>query len=340
CQQLHKLPEQQSKSTDQSLAQNSQKRCSFNALTSKRSHMYAKYDYVAGATLANIMNDINLIITGETNINNLSASCAKSTTEIVAAVAAGWVLHDALAGTNKKCYKAPLADDATKFKYMVLDFNSSGYLKTTIYETWDATAHTGTNLCYYSDQSSYGQKIDTTAGGTMYVFASVRFAVFASNTNQWSSGSGPTGVVERTRDLPFDTVAAGYPPFGFIHFYSSSYVYPLFFPPRVLTMDGSVVVSPQTGFGVNLMFSGAPSGIAMKIPSGTGTFLVPFYPGYVTNYSTYMPAPYGEFSSLCDIWKIPSNVANHLSTITKAGVDYLAMKTYTSSTEMFVIRKS
>ena len=305
--------------------------------------MYAKYDYVAGATLANIMNDINLIITGETNINNLSASCVKSTTEIVAAVAAGWVLHDALAGTNKKCYKAPLADDATKFKYMVLDFNSSGYLKTTIYESWDATSHTGTNLCYYSDQYSYGQKIDTTTGGTMYVFASARFAVFASNTNQWSGSYGPTGVVERTRDLPFDTVAAGYPPFGFIHFYSTSNIYPYFFAPRLMTMDGSVVNSNSTGLAVGSLpqtWANAPSGVTMKVPSGDGRFLVPFYPGYVYNTSAHMPAPYGEFSSLCDIWKIPTNIATHLSVITKAGVDYLVMKTYTSSSEMFVIRKS
>lgn len=51
--------------------------------------MNAKYTYVAGATAANILADLVAILTGETNVNNLSASCNKPFTTIESITAAG-----------------------------------------------------------------------------------------------------------------------------------------------------------------------------------------------------------------------------------------------------------
>ena len=86
--------------------------------------MYARYQYNSGvqATVqANILADLLAILTGEVNVSNLSASCDKVNTTITVDNPAGWVLHDAAAGTNAKAIKAPLADDQATFKHLVLD---------------------------------------------------------------------------------------------------------------------------------------------------------------------------------------------------------------------------
>jgi hypothetical protein len=308
--------------------------------------MYAKYVYNASSDKDNILADILALLTGETNKANLSADCNQTGTEIVATVAAGWTLHDASAGTSKKAIKAAVYDDATTYKNVVLDASAAGYLKTVVYETWNEVSHSGTNKCYDSDSSTYSQRIDVSGGGTLYVFSSERFLVLASQTAAgWanSSYSGPTGCLERSRDLPFDTVAAGWPNWFHAQFGRADYNASYFGnAPRRMKKDETTVTGGSANYyvrtvGWDNLWTVSPSGIDQKIPDGTGGFLVPFYPGYCIQ--TYdMPAPYGEFSSLCDVWRIPSNIASHLDTITKNGVDYLVLKLY-GANEMMVIRK-
>jgi len=40
--------------------------------------MYATYRYAAGSTGLNVLADVVAILTGETDVNNLSANCLKS----------------------------------------------------------------------------------------------------------------------------------------------------------------------------------------------------------------------------------------------------------------------
>ncbi len=309
--------------------------------------MYAKYVYNTSSTATNILADIVAILTGETVVNNLSGDCDAGNSNITATVLAGWTVHDADTGSgNGVCLKAVVYNDVLTFKYVHLYIGTVGYLKQITYETWDEVAHTGTNKCYDSDSSNYSQRIDVSGGGTMHLFSSERFMVMASQTAAgWACSvyPGPTGCIERTRDLPFDTTIAGWPNWMYAMFGRADYNASYFaYAPRKMTKaeveqtGGSATYYVRT-VGWDNLWTYAPSGIDQKIPDGAGGFLVPFYPGYCMQ--TYdMPGPYGEFSSLCDIWRIPSNIASHLDTITKNSVDFLCLKLY-GSNEMMVIRK-
>lgn len=82
--------------------------------------MYARYNFTAGSAYADILSDVTAILTGETNIANLSAACDQALTTIDARIPAGWTVHDAAADTDAKCLKAPHADDPTQFKYALI----------------------------------------------------------------------------------------------------------------------------------------------------------------------------------------------------------------------------
>ncbi|HAT48853.1 MAG: hypothetical protein HQL07_03845 [Nitrospirae bacterium] len=309
--------------------------------------MYTQYVYNAGATQANITADLVAVLTGETDKNNLSAGCNKTNTVIQAVVAAGWTLHDTDGGSGSKVIKAPLADDATKFKYVRLYSSATTSIRFEVYEGWDAGTNVGTNMCYYSDTTSYSQRLDLTNGGTIHVFSSARFAMLCAETSGgWGSAtySGPSGCFERTRLLPFDTVAYGMPPFAWFDMgycaYNSSYQG---FAPRLVDrLEASKTSSVASLYAVSIGYSNilaaAPSGVSQKVPDGLGGFLIPFIPIYLANLSSLMPAPYGEISSLCDVWKVPDNLLSNKEVIQKNGLDYMVIKTY-SATQFIVARK-
>jgi hypothetical protein len=309
--------------------------------------MYAKYMYSASATAANILADLVAILTGETTVANLSASCDKPNTTILATIASGWELHDAAAGTNAKCIKAVLADDPTKFKYVVLDTNTAGYILAKVYEAWDATGHTGTNMAYNSNVTTASQQFSTSLSGAVHIFSSARFLVFASVYNGiWGSatGTGPSGCLERTRACPWDTVAAGWPPYAFSNLGSMAQDGSGSYPPRVMsralaTVTGTTsILTSYAGFlgSLSSMMS-TWNAVDQKVPDDVGGSQIPFFPIVWLN-STLMPAPYGEISSLCDIWALPQGVAANLDIIQKGGLDYLCVQAY-NTTKMFAIRK-
>lgn len=182
--------------------------------------MFAKYEYQAGSTLANIMSDIVALLTGETVVANLSADCVDANSYIFSTVAAGWTVYDAAAGTNAQCLRALNLDGST-YKYLVVDLNTANKMYGKVYQSWDAGAHTGTNLSYNSDSATLSAlKIDATNGGVLYIGASARGTVMNSFAGGiW--GVNTTGVYspiicyERSRAAAWDTAGAGYPPFGF-----------------------------------------------------------------------------------------------------------------------------
>ena len=188
--------------------------------------MFSQYTYNAGSTLSNILSDIILILTGETNKNNLSSDCYLSGTTIWSDVAAGWTIHDAAAGTNAQCIKA-LCEDGVTYKYVVIDMNDSSYLMSKVYEGWDAVVHSGTNISYYSNSLDNSQRYNLTNGGKMFIGASNRYCVFWSWTSGFgygsSSTSGAVGCLERTRGSPWDTTANGYPPY--VWWCTNGYIY-------------------------------------------------------------------------------------------------------------------
>lgn len=299
--------------------------------------MYAKYTYLAGATVTNILTDVVALLTGETVVANLSVACDDANSSIVATVAAGWAVYDATAGTNKQCLRAPNRD--TGYKYMVVDTNSAGYLMLTGYESWNAGANTGTDLIANSNSTSYAQRIDTAAGGVIYLSASARHCFAASNTGAgWGSNTGnsPSGIVEMSRDLSFDTTAAGWPR-GVFYSPGNS----LAFAPRLYKFDlttvtgGSATLTPVS-VGMTSR-SSLPSGSSQRIPTPAAGYVVPFFP-IIMQSTGLMPAPYGDVSDTCDIWWLPQSMFLGLDEVVKNGQTYVAWR-MNATTEHIAIPK-
>lgn len=210
-------------------------------------------------------------LTGVVDKTLLSASCVQANTTITSTTAAGWYVHDSDTGTsNQKVIKAYNADGTT-YKYLMLDFASAGYLKLLVYESWDAGANTGTNLATLSDIAADSQQIDVTNGGTIFIGASPRYAIFWSklSTGVYGSSTGyaPNGIFERTRAAGWDLVAAGYPPYVAGNFYRVATATQIltsanFFAPRLKGQSADVLTTaaflfPTIEFGFVTNFRGS-----------------------------------------------------------------------------------
>jgi len=149
---------------------------------------------------------VNNIVIGP-NSHRIQYGPATALADLRAAVEAailashGWEVHDAAAGTNAVCYRALNADGIT-YKYVVLDFNTAGYMLLKAFESWNSTTHVGTNQCYLMESTNYNQRVDLTNGGNIYIFVSPRWLAAVSYNNGVigsSSGQSFTGCFERTR---------------------------------------------------------------------------------------------------------------------------------------------
>lgn len=311
--------------------------------------MYCKYKHNSSATQASITDDIFKLVTGETDLNNLSSGCDVAGSELVIDIPAGWVDADSFydSTSNLRIVKAPLVDDPAQFKYVRLNFSNASYFSINIYFGWDDVAHTGTSLAYRSDNNSYNQRAQLGGDGYYHIVATARMLMVASNntTDGWGSSSyqGPSGCFERTRIMPWDTPEFGSPPFlwfnpGWAESSSNGYAY----APKLYAKDLTYVASNTAwmraeSVGYTYAMNNPPSGSGQKIPDGQGGFVVPFFPIYFYN-PNQMPSPYGEISSLCKIYKIPTGMCFNLETIKKGALDYIAMRTY-DSTAMIVVRR-
>jgi hypothetical protein len=75
-----------------------------------------------------------------------------------------------------------------------------------------------------------------------------------------------------------------------------------------------------------------------KVPDTSGAMWIPFTPISIADF-TYMPQWYGEITSTCDIWAIPSSLASNLDVIAKGGINYMCLQGSTT-TKMIVVRAS
>jgi len=162
-------------------------------------------------------------LTGVVDKTLLSASCTQANTTITSTIAAGWGVYDANTGTsNQQVLRAKNADGTT-YKYLMLDFSTANFLKTLVYESWDAGANTGTNLATLSDVQANGQQLNVTNGGTIFIGVAPTYAIFFSKLSTGvygcSTGYAPSGIVERTRAAGWDTSAAAYPPYVYMNLY-------------------------------------------------------------------------------------------------------------------------
>ncbi len=151
--------------------------------------MYASYFYNAGATATDVMNDIVAILTGETDVNNLSQSCDKTQTQIkVDYSPSGWNL-EGRPSANRVVLSSPHTQDQTRKKLLVLDSStfSSGYLKVGSAKGYSSA--TGLTSPYFLPSSNC-PKVDLTNGGRLEIYADPKIVLFFSYTggtfSDWS----------------------------------------------------------------------------------------------------------------------------------------------------------
>jgi len=311
--------------------------------------MYSIYKYNSGATQANVLLDIVAILTGETTVANLSASCDKPNTTITSAIAAGWTLHDGSAGSNKKVIKSAYSDNGSAFKYVEIDLSSSSYIKLYTYETFDSGTHTGTNK---SGDISYYQRFSTSENNTINIFSSskhiVLYAGYSNNTS-WgdSSYGGCYLLAEMTRLSAWNTVASGFPSFmlSYTGYENSSSSYYCSYFTRVKNnvntiLSGSNATGKMYSLGsISGMWSYFPSGSTAVVYDENSNQKIPFYSIYFGRYD-YYAAPLGEISSLCDIWLSPINILNVFDNVTNNSITYRAIPLRSGSYPQILVRKS
>ena len=319
---------------------------------------YIKYNYTSGATLANISADVIAFLTGTVLKASLSAGCDQANTQIYAPsgdnagyTAPGWTVHDASAGTNKQVLKAPVADDGAFYKYVMIDYNTAGYLQIHLYEDWNSTSHTGTNQAT-AIATTGQQRITVGTGATLAIYASARCIMMQSitaagigdsNANAW------TGVFERSRLAPWDTTGNAYPPslltrgmaFGFPN--ASSHVgasCPRYKNPAggdftttnatlypcTMGWSGVAQTSAFAGnvpIGVSTGATQAYSGtIKTKVPDGAGGFYTPFNEIQFRDPGLTKAFEGGSMSSICDVWNTVS-YPNNLDEVVKGSTTYI-----------------
>lgn len=177
--------------------------------------MYTSLYYAGGlpaGTISTFISDIVKVLTGETDVNNLSAGVSRTRSIIDTSVrAAGWTVHDAAAGTNgTQVIKAPVADNASQYKYVRIQGGSANAASFSLFETWNATTHTGTNStpgCVVGDSGN-----NYTGPMFVHISSSVRHMAICHHLNSLTSIYPMVGVFEHTRTTWNDTVANGYLP--------------------------------------------------------------------------------------------------------------------------------
>lgn len=211
----------------------------------------------------------------------------------------GWQVFDAQAGNFARCYRAPMADKADVYKYLVLDWNSASYsyIYTRVYESWNATNHTGTNLCYGSDNSNIVNP-SRSSGGTLYLFVTPRYLLLSARSTNGSQ-SNFAGVCEITKDNEKE-VTGTYPRFAFVNGNSmigssgsSSYSNCFSLPRNIGNQTGQSACYYNTVSTICGMTYGVTAKLSAQLPGTTNPFetdsptVYTFTPYAVDNHSTW-----------------------------------------------------
>jgi len=142
--------------------------------------MFARIEFIQNASLNNVLSDIVAVLTGETDVNNLSAHSTPGSSEIITErTTSPWELWDDVSGSHKviRCQQS----DSGEWKYVGIHHQSdtlanAKYSLSCAYE-WDKVLHTGTN--YVGPEYAYravGNRQDQPSSGgyppfTMYMYA-------------------------------------------------------------------------------------------------------------------------------------------------------------------------
>lgn len=286
------------------------------------------------ATVVSSITNVNTIVISNAATSSVSeltlviapgagVCCDTANTTIASSYyVAGWTIWDSYAGAglpNVIALRAPLADDSTQFKTMTLDVSTAGIISMNNPESINNSSHALTNNPA-NFGTTYQQRITPSVAAVLYMFASARCALMLSVTaagTGCSANNTYTGLFERSRLSPWDTVANAYP--------ISSMCAPGVFTMAVLPYAQRI--KNQLGVDATLvqlstMLMGGSletSGVTIKASDGLGGFYTPFTDwGLYSKNSAYFG---GMCGSVCDVW-ISVLYPKNFDTTTYAGKNY------------------
>lgn len=252
---------------------------------------------------------------------------------------------------RKQVLRAAVVDDATKYKYAILDYTTAGYVNLTLAEGWAITSSAKTVSYQTSAYATTGaaagaQRLTVGTAAKVRLFASARRMVMqsaiaagigADTNNCW------LGILERSRLAPWDTVAAGYLPAVL----TSGYALSIYFGASAVFSYGTrykTLAADVSGSGASLRTVArgflscfvASSGLTLmgmlpkfKVPDGQGGLYCPFTDfgfSYVEN-----AFPGGDVGAVADVW-IPPQYANLDKTTYNSKVYLFLQNTNTPAT--------
>ena len=156
--------------------------------------MHAKYVSTSAPILAQVINDLCLLLSGSP-ISALSASCDKVYSTLISTILPGWTQIDqGLASSGSVVSSPDVSTLTTKFVRIYAPTTAS--IDIVGYETWNAVAHTGTNATP-ANAAINCLTYTLNAANTYWVFATSRLMYISS-----SNGIG-LGAFEFTRDCEY-----------------------------------------------------------------------------------------------------------------------------------------
>lgn len=232
--------------------------------------MYCTYVYNPAADKTQVLSDLVSLFTGETDKNNLSASCNKDETVILDTYdPAGWEIWDADAGINRVAIRAPCNGDSAQFKYVVINTDTTDALNVVVYESWNNTTHVGINGTeVWSNNTAYDINTNFMSGGSLVVSSSNRRALI---TSVYGNGGGATitfnGVLELDRGFSWLAVGTEFTPFGYVFGINGALGVSI---PKARTVFGSTTLGSTGQFGaatpINAAALSATTSTMAKLP--------------------------------------------------------------------------
>ena len=137
--------------------------------------MFCAYRTNSTLVITEVLADIKKLLTGETNVANLGASCDKANPTITSTIAAGWTDADPTGVNTKLVLSAPDLDAVTT-KIAVISVPAATWTIQCA-ETWNTTTHVGTNLSAVGN----GSTISLSAVLFLYIWATPRYIYILPN---------------------------------------------------------------------------------------------------------------------------------------------------------------
>jgi hypothetical protein len=290
------------------------------------------------------LDDVIAVLTGETNLANLSTSLDQSQSEILSTISAGWTLHD-IPDTDARVIKAPHSDDPSVMKYARIRCDASRNWRIQVYEDWDNILHEGFNETPVTTVST---QASLTSDAVLYVFSSSSFfSVISDRSTQWGYSYNGIPIVAEYASEQAGNIVPAYPNFCFIDTYRSIYYGSIggVYPVRAKNTSGNDVVgnagsSFLTGIGIGLPGSDwindtyFKGGSGSKIVDQNGNFKFPFFELFIQNPNLWSSAPLGNITTNTNIYMAARDVLSNHENVLKLTETFRAVKCYNNGLTM------